>query len=259
MSDTAPLHYVSRGPADAPTVFLGGSVGTDWQLWQPQLDELGQQFRLVAFDTRGHGRSPVVGHTVTVADLAADVLALADQLGVASFGYCGLSIGGAIGQVLAADHPDRVTGLVLCCTAARFGDPAQWRDRAARVRAEGMGWLVDVCRERWFAPGFADREPATARHVLAVLQATDPTGYAACCDALAAFDGRPLLPRITAPTLVLAGADDVATPVPYSEELAAGIRAAELTVVPDAGHLATLERPDVTTAAIRAHLAEHQT
>ncbi|HLN77542.1 MAG TPA: 3-oxoadipate enol-lactonase [Nocardioidaceae bacterium] len=249
------LHHVVTGIEDAPVVVLGSSLGTDLHMWDPQTRALSRRWRVVAFDARGHGGSPCSDGPTTLDALAEDVLALLDHLGVGSFAYCGLSLGGAIGQVLAARVPDRVRALVLCCTSARFCEGAEaWRERAARVRSEGMDWLVAPSRERWFAPGFSERQPAEADRLLSMLPATSPQGYAACCDALAAFDGRPLLPQITAPTLVVAGVDDPATPVEMAEELASGIKDAELLVVPGASHLASAERPDEVTEAIAAHL-----
>lgn len=255
---TVPLHHVVTGPPDAAAVVLGSSLGTDLHMWDPQVETLGNRWKVVAFDTRGHGGSASgarAGEPVTVDDLADDVLALVDGLGLDMFAYCGLSLGGAIGQVLAARVPDRVRALVLCCTSARFCDGADaWRERAARVRTEGMAWLVEPSRERWFTPGFSERDPAEADRLLAMLARTPPQGYAACCDALAVFDGRPLLPQITAPTLVVAGEHDPATPVAMAVELAAGIKDADLLVVPGAPHLASVERPGEVTAAIAAHL-----
>lgn len=255
---TVPLHHVVTGPADAPAVLLGSSLGTDLHMWDPQVDVLSRRWKIVAFDTRGHGGSPSgpgAGEPTSVDDLADDVLALADRLGLDTFAYCGLSLGGAIGQVLAARVPDRVRALVLCCTSARFCEGAgAWHERAARVRAEGMSWLVEPSRERWFTPGFSERQPTEADRLLSMLARTPSEGYAACCDALAAFDGRPLLSQITAPTLVVAGEHDPSTPVAMAEELAAGIKDADLLVVPHAAHLASAERPDEVTAAIAVHL-----
>lgn len=255
---TVALHHRVSGPPDAPVVLLGGSLGTTVDLWRPQVARLRRHWRVASFDLRGHGGSAVGPGPTAMVDLADDVLALADSLGAATFGYCGLSLGGAIGQVLAASQPARVSALVLCCTSARFGaDAAGWLDRARRVRAQGTGWLVQASSERWFAPGFASRDPDTARRLLAMIPTITAEGYAACCDALAGFDGRALLADITAPTLVVAGAEDVATPVAAATELAAGIGGAQLAVVPDAGHLATAERPGPVTDLIAAHLERH--
>lgn len=254
MSDV--LNHLVTGPVDAPVLVLGASLGTDLHMWDPQIEELGLRWRVVALDTRGHGGShlPTAGAT-TVDVLADDVLALLDHLGVDTFSYCGISLGGAVGQLLAARVPERLRALVLCCTSARFVEGAEaWHDRAARVRREGMAWLVEPSRERWFSAGFARREPDETGRVLRMLLDTDPEGYAGCCDALAAFDGRPLLPRITAPTLVVAGELDEPTPVAMAEELVAGIEDAELVVVPGAAHLVSVERPDVVNAAVTDHL-----
>ena len=249
------LHHVLAGPEDAPVVVLGSSLGTDLHMWDAQIQSLSTRWRVLAFDTRGHGRSPDAEGPTTVDLLTDDVLALLDRLGIGAFAYCGLSLGGAIGQVLAARVPDRVRALVLCCTSARFCDAAEaWHERAARVRSEGMAWLVEASRERWFTAGFTERAPGEASRLLSMLTATSAEGYAVCCDALAAFDGRPLLPRVTAPTLVVAGEHDPATPVEMAEELASSIKHADLVVVPGAAHLASAERPDEVTAAIAAHL-----
>jgi 3-oxoadipate enol-lactonase len=251
------LHHEITGPSQAPVLLLGGSLGTSLRMWDPQIRRLSRRWRVVTFDLRGHGRSPTADVPVLVSDLADDVEALADSLRVRSFGYCGLSLGGAIGQMLAANRPERVRALVLCCTSARFGDPAGWRERARRVRQNGTGWLTEPTRQRWFTPGFLRRERATADRLVAMVRATSIEGYAACCDALAEFDSRPVLHTIRSPTLVIAGADDRATPVAMAQELTAGITAAELAVVPDAAHLATVERSDRVTDMIAAHLERH--
>lgn len=252
---TIALHHLSTGPTDAPVVVLGSSLGTDLHMWDPQIEVLRRRWRVVAFDAPGHGSSPSSPGPTTVDMLADDVLALLDRLEVERFAYCGLSLGGAIGQVLAARVPERVRALVLCCTSARFVDGAQsWRDRAARVRAEGMAWLVEPSRGRWFTPAFSERDPVEAARLLTMLVETSPEAYAACCEALARCDTRPLLGDIAAPTLVVAGELDPVTPVAMAEELAAGIDRADLVVVPDASHLANVERPAEVTAAVSAHL-----
>ncbi len=252
------LNHQIRGPERAPAVFLGASLGTTLDMWEPQINALGERWRVIAFDTRGHGGSPGADGSTSVEDLADDVLALADSLNIETFGYCGLSLGGAIGQVLAACHAERVRALVLCCTSARFGEGADaWRERAAQVRAEGTGFLVEQSVGRWFTDGFPAREPDTTKRLLDMVAGTSPAGYAACCDALSRFDGRPLLSQIVAPTLVMAGADDPATPVAMSEELASGIKDAELSVVPHASHLASVEQPTAVTDAIAKHLERH--
>ena len=255
---TVALHAVEHGPVHAPAVLLAGSIGTDLGMWDAQVPALAERFRVIAVDLRGHGESPIVPGPATMADLAGDVLALADRFGADRFGYVGLSLGGAVGQVLAAEHPDRLAALVLCCTSARFADAAAaWRERAATVRAQGTSWLVEPSAGRWFAPGFADRRPEEAYRLLEMITSTPAEGYAAACDALSTFDARPLLGRISAPTLVLAGAEDPATPPEMLAEIAEAIPGAALHVVPDASHLATAERPEVVNPLIVDHLERH--
>jgi 3-oxoadipate enol-lactonase len=248
------LHHRVEGDPTAPAVVLGPSIGTRLQMWEPQVPELARRWRVIRFDTRGHGGSPVPAGPYTVEELAADVLALADELGVDQFAFAGNSLGGTIGQQLAADHPDRVRALVLCCTAAKLGESSSWHERAGRVRAEGTDWLVDFTRDRWFHRDFQTTAPQQVDDLLTGLRETPVEGYAACCEALAEFDGRPRLEEIQAPTLVVAGEDDPATPPDLAVEMAEGIPNSDLLVVPRAAHLAGVERPDVVTPAIVEHL-----
>ncbi|GAA4098035.1 3-oxoadipate enol-lactonase [Actinomadura miaoliensis] len=246
------LYHEVDGPGDAPVVVLGPSLGTTTGLWAPQLPALTERWRVLRYDLPGHGQSPPPGggRTLTVGDLAAQVLEILDAEGVTRFAYAGVSLGGAVGAALALSAPDRVASLILCCTSPRFGPPEGWHERAALVRREGVGPVAETAAQRWFAPGFTGAGP-----YVAMLRATDPAGYAACCDALAAFDVTDRLARITAPTLVIAGAEDVPTPpAGHGDVLADRIPDADLVVVDGAGHLANAERPGPVTGAITRHL-----
>ncbi|GIH25104.1 3-oxoadipate enol-lactonase [Acrocarpospora phusangensis] len=245
------LHHVADGPAGAPALILGPSLGTSLAVWEPQAAALARHFRVVRFDLPGHGGSAAVPLS-SMGDLAGRVLDLAGALGVERFHYAGISLGGAIGAWLAAHHPGRIESLALLCSAARFGEPEAWRDRAALVRAEGTGPLASAALGRWFTEEGA-RTPA-AQRLAADLAAADPDGYADCCDALAGYDLRGHLARITAPTLVVAGRDDPATPPAVARELADGIPGAALAEIPRAAHLANVERPEAVLAALRGHL-----
>jgi 3-oxoadipate enol-lactonase len=240
------LNHRFDGPPGAPVVVLGPSIGTTTDLWAPQLPALSSRWRVLRYDLPGHGGSAVTHGTLE--DFADAVIATLDEFGVGRVAYGGVSLGGAIGLTLALRHPERLTSLVVCCGSARFGEPAYWHDRAARVRAGGLEPLADTFVGRWFTPGHIDT--ASARAMLAVV---DPEGYAACCEALAAYDVRDRLGDVRAPTLVIGGAEDVATPVDHAEALARGIPGAELVVVPGAGHLANLERPEPVTNAMLRH------
>ncbi len=247
------INFVVDGDPQAPVLVLGSSIGTSYRMWDPQLPGLVQQFRVVRFDLPGHDGKPVSAGPGQVAGLAAQVLEVLDGLGIETFAYCGLSMGGAIGQQLALDHPGRVSKLVLVCTSATFGDsPAPWLERAARVRAEGTGFLVELARGRWFA--LDAPVPPHGRELLEAQAVLDPEGYAVCCEALAAFDSRAALSRISVPTRVIAGAEDLATPVAMAEELAQGIPGADLVVLPGAAHLANVEQPAAVLQAMREHL-----
>jgi 3-oxoadipate enol-lactonase/4-carboxymuconolactone decarboxylase len=222
-------------------------------VWEPQIPALSREFQVIRYDLPGHGgaAAPKADQVLTVADLAGGVLALADALGIDRFGYAGISLGGAVGLWLARHHPERVSALALVCSSARFGEPAAWLDRAARVRAHGTNPLVAPSAGRWFTAEFADSLPA--RGLLADLKDADPLGYAACCDALSAFDFRAELPHITVPTLVIAGREDPATPPAHAREIVDGIPGATLVELPDAAHLANVEQPERATAALLAH------
>ncbi|MEV5710380.1 3-oxoadipate enol-lactonase [Actinoallomurus sp. NPDC052274] len=238
------LNHRLDGPRDAPVLVLGPSLGTTLDLWRPQLPVLTASWRTLRFDLPGHDGSPPIHGSV--ADFADGVVDLLDALGVGRAAYAGVSLGGAIGTTLALRHPDRLTSLALCCTSARFGDAGPWHERAARVRAEGLEPLTDMFLGRWFTAGYTGPGVAAVRHML---RRIDPEGYAACCEALAGFDVRDRLGDVNVPTLVVAGAEDLATPLDHADVLAGGIPGAELVVVPGA-HLAGLECPEPVTDAL---------
>lgn len=249
------LHRVVDGPEDAPALLLGPSLGTDLGLFDAQAAALAGPYRVVRFDLRGHGGTPAVPGPYAIGDLAGDVLALADALGIGRFHYAGVSIGGAIGQWLAIHHGERLHTLTVCASAARFADPDSWPARAATVRAQGTEAMVASRPGTWFTHAFARAQPTEAERLLAMLRATTAEGYAGCCEAIGAFDARAELGRIAVPTLVIAGADDPATPPDMVREIADGVGGAEFLVVPDAAHLVNAERPEPVTDALAAHLA----
>ena len=188
-----------------------------------------------------------------LADLGADVLRLLDRLGVERAHWCGLSLGGMVGMWLAINAPERIDRLVLCCTSARLGPPSMWAERAATIRAEGVEAIADAGIGRWLTLGFIEREPAVAAKIRAMLAATPAEGYAGCCSAIEHMDLLPELGAIRAPTLVIAGTQDPATPPEHGERIAAGIPGAHLELV-DAAHLATIEQPAPMTRFVAGHL-----
>jgi 3-oxoadipate enol-lactonase len=253
MPDTVRLHHVVDGDT-GPVVLLGASLGTDLSLWDDLAADLARDHRVVRFDTRGHGGSPAPEGGYTMDGLVADVLALADELGVDRFAYVGLSLGGAIGQVLALAAPQRLTALVLASTAPVFGEPSTWRARAAEVRREGLEPLVEPTFARWFTDDFRASHPEDVARVREMFVATPREGYAGCCEALATYDVTDRLGRIAVPTRVVAGSEDPGTTPEVGRSMVAAIRDADLVVVDGAAHLANVARPTEFRSAVRGHL-----
>jgi 3-oxoadipate enol-lactonase / 4-carboxymuconolactone decarboxylase len=233
------------GPHGAPLLLLGPSLGTSAiTLWGKAARLLTARFRVIAWDLPGHGGTPAAA-PFTIGDLAAGVLALVDDLSPGStFHYAGDSVGGCVGLQLLLDAPQRITAATLLCSGAKIGDPDGWRQRAESVRASGTAGIVTASAERWFGPGFTDREPATASALLDALRDTDAQGYAHVCAALADFDATARLGDITAPVLCIAGTDDVATPPEMLQRIAAGVKDGRMMVLDGVGHLAPAEAPE---------------
>jgi 3-oxoadipate enol-lactonase len=215
------------------TVVLCGSLGSTAAMWDTQRRALAGR-KVVRLEYPGHGDQPLRSLD-GIDDLAAQAAAAVDG----PFAFVGLSLGGAVGMRVAAEHPGRVERLVLACTSPRFGEAAQWHERAALVRSKGLAAIVDAVLARWFAPGFGE-EPAYREMFLSV----DPEGYARCCEVLAGWDGAADLARVSCPTLVIAGADDPVSPPRDAMTIAAQVASARVEVIDGAHHLANVERPE---------------
>lgn len=258
---TVDLRWRCEGPAGAPVLVLLNSLGASTRMWDPQVGPLAEQFRVVRIDTRGHGGSPPAaprpGRPAAFADLGADALAALDriqaELGVSRVHLAGLSLGGMTAMWLAAHHPDRVARLALLCTSAHLPGPDGWRDRARRVRHGGLHPIADQVVARWLTPGLAARDPALVAALMTMLTAGDPESYAQCCEAIAGMDQRADLARVTAPTLVVAGADDLAIPPEHARAIADGVAGARLEVLPGAAHIATVEQSGPVTRLLLEH------
>jgi 3-oxoadipate enol-lactonase len=254
VSRAVPVHHVVQDPQSAPTLVLSNSLGSTLGMWDPQMSALAGHFSVVRYDLRGHGDSPVPPDPYDIADLGADVLALLDRLGVAHAHLCGLSIGGMVSMWIAANVPDRVDRLVLCATSARFDPPEAWADRAAIVRGGGIGSVADAVVARWFTPEHAATHPELIQEMRAMIANTPPEGYAACCGVVERTDLRPSLSSIRAPTLVIAGAQDLAAPADQAELITDGIGDCRMAVVDHAAHLLNVEQPENVSALILEHL-----
>jgi 3-oxoadipate enol-lactonase len=250
------VHFRVDGADGAPPLLMINSLGADLTMWEPQVPILAGRHRVIRYDARGHGLSPVPEGRYALADLGRDALALLDRLGIASADVCGLSLGGMTAMWLAAHAPSRVNRLVLCCTSALLGPASQWAERAATVRAHGTAAVADAVVARWVTPGFAAAHPETTARLRAMIAATPAAGYAGACAAVEDMDLRADLGRIVAPTMVIAGADDVATPPSHGAAIADAIPGARLEVLADAAHLATFQQADEANRLILEALDE---
>nr|WP_322982940.1 alpha/beta fold hydrolase [Streptomyces sp. S584] len=256
MTETPPntMQYRFDGPEDAPVLVIGPSLGTTWHMWDRQIPELSQHWRIFRYDLPGHGGAPA-HPAAAVTDLADRLLATLDSVGVQRFGYAGCSIGGAVGADLALRHPHRVAALALVAASPRFGTADEFRQRGVIVRSNGLEPIARTSPERWFTPGFAAAQPAIVEWAVQMVRTTDPGCYIASCEALAAFDIRTELPRIGVPTLVLVGAEDKVTGPAEARILVAGIPDARLALVPGASHLAPVEQPAAVTDLLLMHFS----
>jgi 3-oxoadipate enol-lactonase/4-carboxymuconolactone decarboxylase len=242
--------YRLEGTQGAPVLVLSHSIGTDHGMWAPQVEDLLPHFQILRYDIRGHGASDVTGDAYSIEQLGRDVLTLSDSLKIDKFAFCGISLGGAIGQWLGINAADRLSALVLANTSPQFGPPANWDTRRQTVLDGGMPAVVDMAMQRFFSPETLARKEVWAAAIKSLLLGTDPRGYAGCCAALRDVDNRPLLKSNATPTLVIAGDRDVSTPWEgHGEILARDIPGALIVRLP-ASHLSNLERPRSFSAAL---------
>jgi 3-oxoadipate enol-lactonase len=251
---TVELHHTFAGPQDAGVVVLSNSLGTTLAMWEPQAAALARDHRVLRYDLRGHGRSPVPEAPYSI-DLGSDLLALLDRNGIARASLFGVSLGGMVSMWVAAHAPERVDRLILCSTSAVMGPPESWTERAALVRREGTAAVADSVVARWFTPAFAAAQPDVVARIRGQLAATPAEGYAGCCEAIREMDQRPDLPAIAAPTLVIAAEGDPSTPPAHARAIAGLIPGARLEVLDRGAHLVNVEAPDVVNPLVLAHLA----
>lgn len=249
--DGARLRYRDEGPRDAPIVVFSNSLGTDLRMWEPQARDLAGRFRVVRYDTRGHGRSDAPPGPYSLAQLGGDLLALLDALRIERAHVCGLSLGGMTALWLAAEHPARVARAVFANTAARIGSDDSWNARIALVRTGGMAAVREFAVPRFLSAAFRASHPNLAHQIGAMLEATPPGGYIACCAALRDADLHDVIGRIAAPTLVVGGALDESTPPAQARALHAAIAGSELVIFPDTAHLSNIERAEGFTERLR--------
>jgi 3-oxoadipate enol-lactonase len=247
------IWYSVSGRDDGEALLLSNSLGTDAELWTPQLPELARAFRVVRYDTRGHGRSQAPPGSYTLERLGQDALAVLDAAGVARAHVCGISLGGLTAMWLALFAAPRVGRIVLANTNARVGTHESWDQRIALVREQGMAAVAAATMERWFTAGFRQREPGACERIRAMVAACPPEGYVGCCGALRTADLREQVGGIAAPALVVTGVHDPVTSPAAAAELAARIPHARLVTLP-AAHLSNVEEAAAFTSAVLVFL-----
>lgn len=247
------INYQIDGAESAPALLLSNSLGTNLHMWDNQIEALAKRFRVVRYDTRGHGKTEAPSYPYTFAMLGQDAIALMDALKLSKVRFCGLSMGGMIGMWLARHFPSRIEQLVLCNTAAKFGIPDVWNQRIVTVRASGMKVITDSVIERWFTKQFRESSPGKIEPIVEMLHTTPAEGYAGNCAAIRDVDQRWQIGDIEIPTLVIGGKHDPATPYAAAELIAKRIPNAKLVGL-DAAHLSNIEQPKAFAEALGGFL-----
>lgn len=252
-SDGCPLHVDIEGPETAPVLMFSNSLGVDLSMWQPQVGTLSRHFRIVRYDRRGHGRSGVTPGPYTMEQLARDDLAIIDGLGLERVNFCGLSMGGMVGQWLGAFAPERIGRLVLANTSCYYADKTPWNDRIKTVREKGIDAVADMVLGLWFTKPFHAREPETIARFRQMLVSTPVEGYVSCGAAVRDMDHRDILAKIQPPTLVIAGRHDGSTTVEAAEFIRSRVPGAQMTIL-DAAHISNVEQATAFTTEVLGFL-----
>jgi 3-oxoadipate enol-lactonase len=248
------LRYRLEGKPGTPVIIFSNSLGTNLFMWEPQVAVLRDEFRILRYDTRGHGLSSVAPGPYTQELFGQDILALMDAVEIRRAHFCGLSMGGQVGIWLGANAADRFARLVLCDTAAHIGNPEIWNTRVSTVRAGGMPAIVSGTIERWFTQRFIAQAPAAVASVRRMILDTPPQGYIACCEAIRDTDLTEAPSRVSVPTLVISGTHDPAAPPAQGRQLASLIPGARYLEF-ETAHLSNIEAAPQFTAAVCNFLA----
>ena len=244
-----PINVQVEGPEGAPVLMLSNSLGTNLHMWDDQAGEWAKHFRLVRYDRRGHGKSGVTPGPYSMEQLGRDVLAVLDALKIKKANWCGLSMGGMVGQWLGANAPERFEKMVFSNNTSYYADKTPWNDRIKVVTEKGLGFIVSGNMERWFTKPFRDSHPDAIKRMTEMFLATPLEGYLACGAAVRDMDHRELLPKIKLPVLIIAGKHDPATNVEAAEYMKGRIPNSKLTIL-DAAHIANIEQPKLYTETV---------
>jgi 3-oxoadipate enol-lactonase len=254
--DGCPINYQVEGPANAPVLMLCNSLGTNLHMWDDQAAAWSKPFHVVRYDRRGHGQSGAPKGAYSMEMLGRDALAVADAAGAKTFNWCGLSMGGMVGQWLGANARDRVQKLVLSNTHYYYADKQPWHDRIKFAEDNGLEKLSGPQMERWFTKEFRDRSPQAVGNVVTMFTATKLDGFLGCCQAVRDMDFRASTPTITAPTMVIVGSKDPATLPEYGEAIQKMVKGAKLVSI-EAAHLSNIEQPKPYADAVLNFLTQH--
>jgi len=251
------VNYTLEGPSGAPTVTMSHSLATDLSMWDPQAKALATRYRVLRYDTRGHGGTDAPSGAYSLTQLADDARGLLKALGIARTHWVGLSMGGMIGQTLALSAPEQLQSLSLCDTSSRIPAEAKalWDERITVAATKGMEPLVEPTIARWFTPKFVESRPDVVNPVRDMIRRTNGRGYGGCCQAIRALDLTERLSSVTLPTLIIVGAQDVGTPVAASKAIQERIKGSELVILDPASHLSNLEQPEAFTKALQTFLS----
>lgn len=248
-ADGCPIHVEVEGPEGAPALMLSNSLGTELSMWDPQAKAFAKEFRLIRYDRRGHGQSGAPKGPYSMERLGRDVLAILDALKIEKTHWCGLSMGGMVGQWLAANAPERMNRVILSNTACYYADKEIWNGRIRLLREKGLPAVVDGTMERWFTKGFRERAPQTIARMSALLLTTPLEGYIGCCEAVRDMDHREILSKIKAPVLIIAGKQDPATTVENAEFIRDRVSGSKMALI-DAAHISNVEQPEAYTETV---------
>ncbi len=255
ISNDAAINYATFGDARKPAIIFSNSLGTNYQMWQPQINFFKKEYFIVCYDTRGHGASTAPQGPYSIEQLGTDVVNLLDHLNIQKTSFCGISMGGLTGQWLAIHHPERFNHVIVCNTAAKIGQEQAWNDRAQLVREQGLKPIAETAASRWFTEPFIRSNTAIVESLSNDLGAGSPEGYASCCEALAKADVREQLKNITVPTLVVAGQKDPVTTVADAQYIINNVRSSSLFEI-NASHISNIEQPKAFNQAMQSFLQQ---
>ena len=250
------VYYELHGREGAPWLVLSHSLACSVRMWDPQIAALKDEYRILAYDTRGHGASEAPPGAYTLDLLADDLFSLLKELKIEKAHYCGLSMGGMIGQTFALKYPGVFRTLALADTTSRYPENAAplWAERIKTAQAQGMAPLAQATLERWFTEAFRNANPAAVEAIRKLILATPVPGYAGCCHAIPKINLTARLKEIKCPVLVIVGEQDPGTPPAMAREIHDNAPGSKLVVLPQAAHLSNLEQPEGFSRALRDFL-----